>query len=226
MTHPEHSTLNDLMSRRHTCRAFLPTTVERGTIESILATAQRTPSWGNVQPWQVTVVSGEAARRFGEAYIAVARRNEPPSPDFEFPASYVGVYGERRRECGWRLYDSVGVKKGDREGSARQMLENFRFFGAPHIAIITTHRGLGAYGAVDAGAYLSNFILAAESLGVACAPQAALASQASFVRSHLGIAEDQNVVVGISFGYEDIAHPSNNFRTSRAPLGEVVNWIE
>jgi hypothetical protein len=30
------------------------------------------------------------------------------------------------------------------------------------------------------------------------------------------------VVVGISFGYADRAHPVNAFRTSRAPLDDVV----
>ncbi|CAB3733764.1 nitroreductase [Paraburkholderia rhynchosiae] len=225
MTRP-HNTLNDLISRRHTCRAFLPTPVARSTIESILEAAQRTPSWGNVQPWQVAIVSGDAADAFREAYTRFAQKNEPIAPDFEFPQSYEGVLKDRRRECGWRLYESVGVTKGDREGSARQTLENFRFFGAPHVAIITTHRCLGTYGAVDAGAYLANFILAAQDLGVASAPQAALASYPQFIRSHLGISDDRNVVAGISFGYEDTAHAANNFRTERAPLDEVVTWID
>lgn len=126
MTRPPN-TLNDLISRRHTCRAFLPIPVARSTIESILEAAQRTPSWGNVQPWQVTIVSGDAADTFREAYTRFAQKNEPIAPDFEFPQSYEGVLKDRRRECGWRLYESVGVKKGDREGSARQTLENFRF---------------------------------------------------------------------------------------------------
>ena len=32
----------------------------------------------------------------------------------------------------------------------------------PHVAIITTHKGMGTYGAVDVGAYVANFVLAAE----------------------------------------------------------------
>ncbi len=55
------------------------------------------------------------------------------------------------------------------------MLENYRFFGAPHVAIITSDKALGVYGAVDCGGYVSTLLLAAESLGIAAVPQAAVA---------------------------------------------------
>lgn len=37
---------------------------------------------------------------------------------------------------------------------------------------------------------------------------------------------DRNIVCGIAFGYEDVQHPINAFRTSRAPIQEEVEWIE
>jgi hypothetical protein len=43
---------------------------------------------------------------------------------------------------------------------AKQALENYNFFGAPHVAIIHTNEPLGIYGAIDCGAYVSNFMLA------------------------------------------------------------------
>ena len=61
---------------------------------------------------------------------------------------------------------------------AKQALENFNFFGAPHVAIITTDEALGVYGAVDCGGYVTSFMLAAQALGVATVPQAALAFHA------------------------------------------------
>ncbi len=136
------------------------------------------------------------------------------------------MYLERRRDCGWRLYDSVGVARGDRAASARQGRENFRMFGAPHVGIVSTPVAMGVYGAIDCGAYVANFMLAAQSLGVASIAQAALASYPDLARSHLGIAADRAVVCGISFGYEDAAHPANGFRTARAPVGQAVTWVE
>jgi hypothetical protein len=34
------------------------------------------------------------------------------------------------------------------------------------------------------------------------------------------------VVCGISFGYEDAQHPANAFRTRRASLPQVAQWLE
>jgi nitroreductase len=217
--------LEDVLAQRYSCRGFQPRPVPRSVIERILAMAQRTASWCNAQPWQVTITSGGATERFRDAVYRHATSNAA-SADIPFPREYRGVYLARRRECGFQLYDSVGIKRGDREASGRQGLENFRLFGAPHVAIITTDEALGTYGAVDCGAYVSNFCLAARSLGVATIAQAALASQSKFVRSHFGLGDDRLVVCGISFGYEDAAHPANGFRTSRAPLAEAVTWVD
>ncbi len=212
-----------LLTRRHSCRAFRPDPVPREVIERILATAQKVPSWCNAQPWQVIVTSGAETDAFRDMLLR-AVETEPHAPDFPFPERYEGVYRERRRECGWQLYEAVGVARGDREGSARQMRENFRLFGAPHCAIVTTPAALGVYGAVDCGAWVTAFCLAATAEGVATIPQAAVASYAPAVRRHFGIGEDRKLVCAISFGWEDESHPANAFRTTRAPLDEVVTW--
>jgi nitroreductase len=136
------------------------------------------------------------------------------------------VYQSRRRACGLQLYDSVGVVHGDRQASVRQTLENFRLFGAPHVAIVTTPEALGVYGMVDCGAYVSNFVLAARSLGVATIAQAALASFPDVVRAHFGLPEERRVVCGISFGYADDEHPVNRYRTDRAAIDDAVTWVD
>ncbi|SIR59414.1 nitroreductase [Pseudacidovorax sp. RU35E] len=217
-------TLQALLDQRYSCRGFLPQEVPRATIERILQLAQRTASWCNAQPWQVVVTRGAATERLRNALLAA--QTQPPQPDFPWPREYHGVYQARRRECGLALYDAVGVAKGDREASARQALENFRFFGAPHVAIVTSDEALGVYGAVDCGAFVSNFMLAATSLGVATVPQAALASRADVLRAQLGLAADRRVVCGISFGFADDTHPANGFRTTRAGLDDVLTWVE
>ena len=217
-------TLQRLLDRRYSCRGFLPAPVERGVIERILRLAQRTASWCNAQPWQVLITSGDETERFRAALMAHAASNAP-NPDIPFPREYRGAYLQRRRECGFQLYDSVGIARGDRQASARQGRENFRLFGAPHVAIITSDEALGTYGVLDCGAYVANFTLAAQSLGVATIAQAALAAHAPLIRAHFAIPSDRLIVCGISFGYEDAAHPANSFRTSRAGLAETAAWI-
>lgn len=222
---PDANTLARLLAQRHSCRGFLPDPLPHTTIEQIIALAQRTASWCNAQPWQVFITRGQATQRFREAMLAPVQDHES-GPDFTWPHAYQGVYQERRRECGLALYDSVGIARGDREASARQGRENFRLFGAPHVAIITSPEALSTYGAVDCGAYVANFMLAATSLGVACIAQAALASRPQRVRDCLGLPPDRQVVCGISFGLADPAHPANAFRTTRADTAAAVTWID
>lgn len=220
----DSETLYRLLSGRYSCRAYLPEPVPRATISEILRLAQRTASWCNSQPWQVTITCGAGTERFRAAYYEHALDQE--TPDFDFPKEYAGVYLKRRRECGFQLYDSVGIAHGDREASARQSLENYRFFGAPHVAIITSEALLGVYGALDCGAYAANFLLAAHSLGVASIVQASLASHPQLIREHFALPQNRLVVCGISFGFADQQHPANRFRTNRARVEEAVTWVD
>jgi len=217
--------LDKLLAERHSCRAFLPQPVAIDVQKSFLATAQRTSSWCNSQAWQVTIASGAAVDRFREAMLNAAQSGADKGSDFPFPKEYTGPYLARRRECGFQLYKAVGVERGDKAGGSRQALENFRLFGAPHVAILTSDPGLGVYGAVDVGGYVQVLLLAMQAHGVAAIPQAALASHSALAKSLLGIDPARQVVCGISFGYEDTSHPANSYRTSRASLDEVVTWV-
>ena len=220
-----------LVRDRHSCRGFRPEPVPRETIETMLAIAQGSASWCNSQPWQAIVTEGAATERFRAALYDHATRQHwsdqaqrAEAPDFPFPARYAGIYKDRQRATGWALYQSVGVAHGDRAASGRQMLENFRLFGAPHVMIITTEADLGIYGAIDCGAYVAHVMLAAQSLGVATIAQAALAGVADFVRGHFSIPPERKLVCGISFGYADPTHPANGFRTTRAALDAVIRY--
>lgn len=227
MTHPlptDAEAFDRLMGARHSCRAFLAEPIPRETIAAILTTAQKTASWNNTQPWQVVIASGAAVERFRALMLSLASGGAEPSSDFPFPREYRGALLERRRACGFQLYDAVGVQRGDKAAYARQSLRNFALFDAPHVAIITTDEALGAYGALDCGAYVSNFMTAATARGVATIAQAALAVHAGAIRAHFGIPDDQRVVCGISFGRADTAAPVNGYRTVRAGLGEAVRW--
>lgn len=217
--------LDQILSQRWSCRAFLPDSVPEHTITEILRVAQKTASWNNTQPWQVDITSGEATVKFRDALLAHIDSDGARGSHFPFPREYAGIYKDRRRECGFSLYEAVGVERGDKPAYARQTRRNFEFFDAPHVAVISTEEALGTYGAVDCGAYVSNFVLAATSQGVATIAQGALANFSDFIRDYFGWSENRHLLCGISFGYADMSHPANNFRTTRAGLDEVVRFI-
>jgi len=216
-------TFEAVLDERYSCRAFLPQQVPVETIKKIVRAAQKVPSWCNAQPWQAIIVSGDETDKFRDALTGVMMSSSH-NADFEFPARYTGVYKTRRSECGWQLYDAVGVKKGDRAASMRQMAENFRMFGAPHVAIITTEKELGTYGVLDCGGFVTGFTLAARAAGIASIAQAALAGYSNEVRAHFDIPPNRQIVCVISFGFEDADHPANAFRTTRADVEEVIDW--
>lgn len=221
------SDLDTLCASRYSCRGFKPDLVPHEDIERIVATARRMPSWCNAQPWQVTITHGAETDRFRQALMKVAVESTSDlgaGSDLPFPSSYSGVYHSRRRACGWALYRAVGVGKGDRGASAREMMKNFELFGAPHVAILSSPRELGPYGAMDCGGFVAAFTLAATAIGVATVPQAAIATFSPFVHAHFDIPEDRNVLCGISFGYGDPDHPANSFRTARAEVEEIIDW--
>lgn len=217
---PDAESLTRLLAARRSCRGFTADPVSRPVIEDILAAAQLTPSWCNVQPWQVVITSPPETARLS---AALHESSDGIGSDFDFPPAYEGVYADRRRASGWQLYEALGVEKGDREASAREMQRNFDFFGAPHAAIVTTEAALGVYGAIDCGLYVQSFLLAAQAHGVATCPQAALAMRSPFLRDWFDLPDSRRVVCAIAFGYEDPEHPSV-IRTTRAPLDEVVTF--
>src|SRR6185312_8354221 len=218
--------LEELLDERYSVRAFLPKPVPREIIAHVLKVTQRTASWCNSQPWQVVIASGEAKERFRKAIYTQAASGAPHDSDFPYPREYLGIYLERRRESGFQLYNTLGIPRGDKAADAEQALENYNFFGAPHVAIIHTTAPLGVYGAVDCGAYVSTFILAAQALGLGTIPQAALARHSGLIRRHFNLGDDRRVVCGISFGYADHDHKVNSYRTSRAALADVVTFVD
>lgn len=216
--------LETVLNERWSCRGFLPDPVPEETLRRVLALAQRTPSWCNTQPWHTHVVSGAAAAQFAKL-LTEAAVSGGLDPDFPIPTGYHGVYDDRRRAAGYALYESLGIERSDREARSLQMLKNWSFFGAPHVAIITTDRDLGVYGAVDCGGYVANLVNAAHDAGLATVPQAALALYPAEVKRFLDLPEDRSVLCGVSIGYADQGHPANSFRTERASVEDATTFV-
>ncbi|WP_261530236.1 nitroreductase [Burkholderia multivorans] len=217
--------LERIAAERFTCRAYLPDAVPTDVIERIVEIAKRAASWCNVQPWHAIVTSRDTTERFRAALVAHAAQHPGIDADMPFPDEYRGVYGERRREVGYALYAALGIARDDRAARERQVAENFRLFGAPHVALLTIPAELGPYAALDCGAFVASFLLAARAHGVATTAQAALAHHARFIRRYFGIGDERRFVCGIAFGYADMTHPANAFRSTRAATADVMQMV-
>ena len=122
----------DAIRTRTSIRAFKPDPVPKETISAILEIAQRSPSGTNTQPWHTYVCTGAVRQAISDDVVEMAKAGKGRKyEDYGYyPEKWHDVHRDRRRGVGWSLYELVGVKKGDREGSARQALRNFLFFDA------------------------------------------------------------------------------------------------
>lgn len=225
MTSEPVEILEALTADRFTCRAYRPDPVPEETIRGILRIAGRTASWCNVQPWQVVIASAESTGTFRHALMEEARADLRGASDIPFPPGYRGVYSKRRQEVGYQLYAALGIAREDRERREAQGFENFRLFGAPHVAIVTYPEAIGPYAIADCGSFVGAFLLAARAHGVDTTPQASLAHHSAFIRRYFDIPEGQKMLCGISFGYADKDHPANSYRTARAPADEIARLV-
>tara|TARA_B100000900_G_C20397189_1_gene641151 strand:- start:74 stop:769 length:696 start_codon:yes stop_codon:yes gene_type:complete len=216
---------SNTLSKRYSCRGYLEKEVSNLDIEEIVSVAARAPTWCNAQPWKVIVTRPPVTKVFAR-HLTQAAANTEMDPDFPWPDRYSGVYRERRQVCGYQLYEAVGIDRDDRIGRNEQMMENFRFFGAPHVAIITSDRDLGPYGAMDCGGFISLFTVAAQAKGIATVVQASVTGYAPVIRDYFDIPESRLIQTAISFGYEDPKHPANGFRTERAPITDVITIVD
>lgn len=223
---PDWETVSRLLLGRFSCRAFKPDPVPHETLAEIFAAAQFSANWCNAQAWQTIVTEGEATERFREAMFAKA--HEPgagSAPDIAFPLKYDGIFGDRRRDAGVALYQSIGIGREDKAGAGRQMLENYRLFGAPHVLILTTEDDLGTYGVLDCGIYLGNLLMLMQAQGIASIAQGALPRFSPLIREFFGIPDNRRILCGVSFGYADDEHPVNRFRTKRSATEAAVRWM-
>ncbi len=152
--------LDQLLHSRYSCRGFLPDPVPEDVLRQIVVAAGRAPSWCNAQPWKVTLTRGAETQRFRTALLETVSA-EPPAPDLPWPEQYTGVHQDRRRACGHQLYEAAGIARDDHAARKDQTMRNFSFFDAPHVAIISSGRELGPYGAMDCGGFVTAFTLAA-----------------------------------------------------------------
>jgi len=215
-----------LLAGRRSVRGFLSEAVPDITLKAIFELAQKAPSNCNTQPWNVFCASGLTLQRLREELIQTASLDTEPKPDFPMLPGFDGVYRDRQVECAMALYGNIGVQRGDKEARKAAALRNFDFFDAPHVAFITMPSNFGIFNALDLGIYLQTLMLSMTSYGVSSCAQGALALYPELVRRVLDISEENAILVGVSFGFEDPSHPANKTILGRAGVDEVVSFYD
>ena len=126
---------SQIIAERRSVRGFKKEGADADTLESIFQRAQNTPSNCNTQPWQVYVASGDKIEELRDK-LPAAMMSGQVSLDFPYEGKYDGVYKERQYGATHELYEAMGIDRSDRAARAKAMMENYSFFGAPHVAFL------------------------------------------------------------------------------------------
>jgi nitroreductase len=211
--------VDEVLERRRSVRAFRPDPVPRELVEEILRVAARAPSGTNIQPWNLHVVAGETRAEL-EREVLAHRETDPHDVEAEFgrTAKRKEPYTSRMRKLGKDMYSLLGIPKGDQAANWRQWGRNFQFFGAPVGLILTIDKDLDAMSYIDIGIFAFAIMLAAKARGLDTCAQGAWNNYWSVTRRVLQVPDDQYIVCGLSLGWADENDPVNTLVSEREPL--------
>lgn len=219
---PDTITLREAILNRRSVRGYLPQRVSQDVLDAIFSLAQNAPSNCNIQPWKVYVASGEVKDQLRAAMVERVTSGVPFNSDYDYPDTFAGEYRRRQVECAVALYDQMGIARNDKVGRMHAVVRNYEMFDAPHVCFIGMDKSFGASVAIDVGMYIQNLMLSMTAYGVASCPQGTMRYYPDLVRDTFGIGDDINILLGISFGYEDTSVPANRTRVGRDPIDASV----
>jgi len=229
LTIDKSETVTDALNSRITVRDFLDTPVPETILQTLFQTAQRTPSGGNLQPWHVHVMTGEKLATFKKDAVARAQAGKTDVPTYRaYPSPLWEPQRSWRYKLGEDMYALLGIEKENKLGRIMWMMQNIKFFEAPVGIIITGDKRLEMPQYMDVGIYVQSLMLLAREAGLHTAPQGWWRNWHSVCHDHLDIAvaEEDEVLVGMSLGYANPEAPVNSLYADRAALNESVKFYK
>lgn len=214
--------VSDAVDRRRSIRRFRDEPVDDEVLRDLLERAARAPSGGNVQPWRIYVVNGEAMARCKE-HIA-GRDLEAAAYDI-YPPSLHEPYRTNRFALGEAMYELLGIPRDDKMGRLAHVARNYEFFGAPAGLFCFVDRKMGPPQWSDLGMFLQTFMLLAVEAGLATCAQESWAMYEQAVTEFVGAPEDERIFCGMAIGYADEEAAVNQLVSERMPLEQWARFV-
>ncbi len=213
--------VTEAVRSRSSIRGFLDKAVDVDTLRRLLETASRAPSGGNVQPWRVFLLQGDAMARF-RTFLAARSGREQPAYEI-YPEGLKEPYRSSRFKVGEDMYALLGIPREDKSARFSWIARNFDFFGAPAGFFCFVDRQMGPPQWSDLGMFLQTFMLLARESGLDTCPQEAWAMRPDSVAEFVGAGEELMLFCGMAIGYRDPDAAVNQLVSDREPL-EV--WLK
>ena len=210
---------------RKSIRGYKPDPVPREILKAILDIAIRTPSTLNTQPWEITVVSGEALDNIRWGNIEMLNSGATPVSETTF-IPFEGKYRRRQVELAIQIFDLMGISREDKSKRAEWTQRGYRFFDAPAAFILSLDRSLdeSTLNLLDIGAMTQTICLAALNYGLGTCINDQSIMFPEVVRQFTEIPRSKRLVICIAIGYPDWDFPANKLESKREPVDNIVTW--
>ena len=218
--------VGEAVAARRSVRGFLETPVAVDVVQRLVVQASRAASGGNLQPWHVDIVAGEALARLKGIMLDKLASGAAEAPEYDiYPRELVAPYRDRRFAIGEAMYAEIGIPRDDKAARRMWFARNFAFFGAPLALFTTVDRRMGPPQWSDLGMFLQTFMLLAVGEGLATCAQECWAVYPETIKAFLATPDDRMLFCGMAVGYEDTSEPANALRSTRADTGEWLNVL-
>jgi len=218
-------TVKDAVKGRRSIRKFTSDEIPRESLLNILETARWAPSWGNTQPWELYILTGQPLEEFRKQNRKKTVNGEAFSPDVIMPEAWPEHMKSRYSKLGEIVLGTMDIKRGDKKARNKYYEDMGSFFGAPCLIIACIPKNICTeYAMLDVGILLQIICLLAHDEGIGSCIMAASVAYPKLLREILSIPEDRLIIMGIALGYPDRELPINNFGRERASISEFVTW--
>lgn len=219
--------VKEAVKQRRSIRKFLSKPVDEELITDIISDALWAPSWGNTQPWEIMVVTGDPLEQLKKQNVEALISGEPITQDVTMPETWPDTLMQRYRDVGKGVLSSLEIARGDTEGRNQYYGDMFSFFNAPALVMFLVDKSVSIeYAMLDIGSIMQTFCLLAEEKGLGTCNLAASINYSKLVRKHLKVPEDKRLVIGTALGWPDKEAPVNHFQRTRGELDEFLSWVK
>ena len=215
--------VTDAVLSRSSIRSFLNKPVSDELLKALLEKSSRAASGGNLQPWKIFVINNSSMKDFLDFQEGWT---EPEVPAYDiYPPKLKEPYRTSRFELGEQMYELLGIGREDKDARIAQVMENFRFFGAPCAFFCFVDRQMGPPQWSDLGMFLQTFMLLAKEAGLDTCAQEAWSMKHDSVSKFVKADDTDILFCGMAIGYRDDTALVNSLESERRPLKEWAKFL-
>lgn len=215
--------VSEAVKSRNSTRKFLNKPVKSSDIKMLLKKSARSPSGGNLQPWKIYVINKKSMIDFLNFQ---KKWDQPEIPSYDiYPPKLKEPYRTSRFELGEQMYALLGIGREDKDARIAQVMENFKFFGAPCALFCFVDRQMGPPQWSDLGMFLQTFMLLAKEADLDTRAQEAWSIKNDSVSEFVNAEDSDILFCGMAIGHRNKTATVNALKSERRPLDEWAKFL-